>query len=83
MIVDALELYFQTPREGYAYVTAAVMMDDSEDAQQHAAESRAWADLWLRYLHEMPRQKIVQLAEVLKLDLLHYKSSRRKKNIGR
>src|SRR5258708_2881274 len=77
LITAAVEFYLKTP-PNFDYMAATFVTDDSEKSRKQAAERTGWTTLWQKYIHEMPRAKTVQLAEVMKLDLLHYRSSRRK-----
>ncbi len=87
MVSRALRLYFQTtpppgwkrvPKdadpEGHVTLTLNVVpFDDPERLD--------WAEVWFRYVEEMPREKTLFHVEVLKLDLMNYRSSRRKADL--
>jgi hypothetical protein len=82
MIMDGLKLLYATPPD-YELAAATFVKRDSNATPEQVAERKRWTALWQRYMNEMPHVKAAQLAEVMKLDLLHYRSSRRKKNSGR
>jgi hypothetical protein len=81
LIVASMEFYFSTP-EQWDYVTSQfITSDDSDEARKASVERAAWMRVWERYMSRMPRVKTVQLAEIMQLDLKHYGSSRRKRNV--
>jgi len=49
-----------------------------EVSEEERSEFQDWLGLWVKYINDMPRAKTLLIVEVLKLDLLHYHSSRRK-----
>lgn len=73
-ITAAVKLYSQTPRGDWRTVDILNVAHDAEGAEESAAGVRLWA----RYTNTMPEEKIRLIMEVMKLDLLHYRSSRRK-----
>lgn len=75
LITTALKFYFQTPREDWekADLIAMAFSDD-----ERGAEERVWVQLWIKFMNAMPEEKTRLMVEVMKLDLLHYRSSRRK-----
>lgn len=50
----------------------------AEVSEEERSEFQDWLGLWVKYCNDMPREKVLLIVEVLKLDLLHYRSSRRK-----
>jgi hypothetical protein len=77
MIQFALELYFKTPVE-WDFADVVYHQANPETTSEEIQERSSWAELWVKYMNEMPLEKAQFMAEVMKLDLLHYKSSRRK-----
>lgn len=75
LLTTALKFYFQTPPEDWktAEYVAVSYSDDDE-----GSEESAWVQLWVKYMNAMPEEKSRLMADVMKLDLLHYRSSRRK-----
>ena len=75
LITTALRFYFQTPPEDWekADMIAMAFSDD-----ERGAEERVWVQLWIKFMNAMPEEKTRLMVEVMKLDLLHYRSSRRK-----
>jgi hypothetical protein len=73
LVTDALKLYFQFPRKNWATAQAAIVTFD-DDARQQQKQTK----LWLTYINEMPPEKVRLLEDVMKMDLRHYRSSRRK-----
>jgi hypothetical protein len=83
LIVASMKFYFSTP-EQWDYVTAQfITSDDSGEARKASVERVEWMRVWERYMSDMPRVKTVHLAEIMQLDLRHYGSSRRKRNVSR
>lgn len=78
MIKYALELYFQTPVEWDSAKTTYYTGQEAL-SKKEADEFNSWTDLWEAYINGMPRQKTLFMAEAMKMDLLHYQSSRRKR----
>jgi hypothetical protein len=80
LLTTALKFYFQTPPEDWktAEYVAMSFSDDDE-----ASEEGAWVQLWVKYINAMPEEKSRLMADVMKLDLLHFRSSRRKSALGR
>lgn len=73
-LTAAVEHFSQTPAESEPVY---FVLGDAEP-EEHTRERRRWADLWAKFMRTMPRPKILLMAETMKLDLRHYKSSRRK-----
>jgi len=73
-ITAAVKFYCETPRAPWKTADILTVSYDAEGAEESAASFRLWA----RYMNTMPEEKIRLIVEVLKLDLLHYGSSRRK-----
>lgn len=78
MLEAGLKLLFSGPKH-WDYVAQQFVTLDSKANRQEIARRLAWTRLWQRYMSEMPDVKTKQIAEVMKLDLLYYGSSRRKK----
>ena len=78
LITTAVEFYLKTP-PNFEYMTGHFVMDDSAESRRESEERAGWVSLWQKYIHGMPRPKILQLVEVMELDLRHYGSSRRKR----
>lgn len=74
----ALEWYFKTPPPDDWDYADIIYHQDPESTDKERVEREKWGVLWVKYVNEMPREKILLMADVMKLDLLHYKSSRRK-----
>jgi hypothetical protein len=81
LMAAALEFYLDTPRQ-WDYVAAHFVTGDSKETQDRVAERETWTRLWHRYMNYMPHPKTVQMAEIMALDLEHYRSSRVKRNVG-
>ena len=75
-ITSAIEYYSKTPTN-WDYSTTTFMKHRGV-AEDQANEQHAWIDLWINFINRMPREKVLLLAETMRLDLRHYKSSRRK-----
>jgi len=75
VVTTALKFYFQTPREDWekADLIAMAFSDD-----KRGTEERDWVQLWIKFMNAMPEEKTRLMVEIMKLDLLHYRSSRRK-----
>jgi hypothetical protein len=74
----AYEYYSKTPVK-WDYSASTFVREEDEATDERVEELKSWTDLWLKYIHSMPREKILLHAEAMKLDIQHYKSSRRKK----
>jgi hypothetical protein len=75
LVTCALQYYFTTPAEWDFSVSRFVTTSEDEKA----SEVKDWTDIWLKYVTAMPREKILLMAATMKLDLRHYKSSRRRR----
>jgi hypothetical protein len=73
LVTGALRIYFQSPDEWNMADLAFITFDEDAKSEQHD-----WVGLWVKYFSKMPREKVLLMVEVMKLDLLHYGSSRRK-----
>jgi hypothetical protein len=75
VVTTALKFYFQTPPEDWekADLIAMAFSDD-----ERGTEERVWVELWIKFMNAMPEEKTRLMVEIMKLDLLHYRSSRRK-----
>jgi hypothetical protein len=82
MVRCGLELYFSTPEE-WTNVEMKFSEDDPAISRREADRLNTLANLWEAYVDQMPAEKVDLVAETLKLDLLHYGSSRRKTAKGR
>jgi hypothetical protein len=77
LILHALKFYFQTPPSDWATADIAFMtVTDDETGTKN--EQTEWLMLWTKYTNKMPREKVLLMAEVMKMDLQLLKSSRRK-----
>ena len=74
LITNALKLSFQIPPHEW---DQGMLYTYEEDK----SEQSDWLSLWERYFSKMPREKVLLMVEVMKLDLRHYKSSRRKADL--
>jgi hypothetical protein len=72
-ITAAVKFYSQTPRDDWKTADILTVSYDAE-----GFEEGTWVRLWAKYLNTMPEEKVRLIVEVMKLDLLHYRSSRRK-----
>ena len=70
----ALKFYFQTPDE---WDKATLFAWEGEKG----SEGNRWLTLCYKYFEKMPRQKVRLIVDVMELDLLHYRSSRRKADL--
>ena len=77
MIQTALKFWFDTPRDQDSWTHADIRFIDAKDKEDQ--EATAWISLFEKYIDKMPREKVLFLVEMMKLDLSHYKSSRRKR----
>jgi hypothetical protein len=59
------------------FITCAVEKNRGITDEQ-IKEQQGWMSLWLKFMDRMPRAKVLLVVETIKLDLRHYKSSRRK-----
>jgi hypothetical protein len=73
LITAALKVYMETPVD---WTTASFITFDEENTERYQ-----WVEHWVDYIEKMPREKALLMVEVMKLDLLHYKSSRRKADL--
>ena len=73
LVTEALKVYFHAPDEWNTADLSFITFDDDVKAEQHE-----WLKLWVKYFTKMPQEKVLLIVEVMKLDLLHYASSRRK-----
>ena len=74
LMTAAVKFYSQTPAQwdvGTLFTTE----------KEKGLEQHNWLALWHQYIGKMPREKVLLMVEVMKLDLLHYKSSRRKADL--
>jgi hypothetical protein len=78
LLTASFEYYSKTPKD-WEYSASTFVKADSEATDEEVAERMSWTNLWLAYINNMPREKILFFAEAMKLDLQHYKSSRRKR----
>lgn len=78
LVTAALKIYFRTPNEWNTADVAFLTFDEDAKSEQHD-----WVSLWAKYFSKMPREKVLLIVEVMKLDLLHYRSSRRKADLRR
>ena len=67
LITTAVKHYLQTPTLTYEVV--------------EPSEQDDWLSVWERFCERMPREKVLLMVEVMRLDLRHYKSSRRKADL--
>lgn len=75
-VTYSIQYYSKTPVDwDYAAQTFATFEGSN---REQVLERQSWTNLWLKYVNSMPREKIRLMAETMKLDLRHYKSSRRK-----
>jgi hypothetical protein len=74
LVTTALKFYFEeSPQpEGWIIIDAIPLPFPS------GSEENDWVHMFVKYVRKMPHEKSQLIAEVLKLDLLHYRSSRRK-----
>ena len=77
MIVDALALYFKSPLD-WDYAATTYVQHDAGDPESVMAERDAWMGLWVKYISQMPPEKVEVLTRVMEWDLRTLKSSRRK-----
>jgi hypothetical protein len=75
-ITCAVEYYSKTPSDWDYSASAFVKNRGITDEQ--IKEQQGWMSLWLKFMDRMPRAKVLLVVETIKLDLRHYKSSRRK-----
>ena len=74
LMTASIKFYSQTPAEwdvGTLFTTE----------REKGLEQHNWLALWHQYIGKMPREKVLLIVEVMKLDLLHYRSSRRKADL--
>ena len=75
LITASVKFYAQTPPDDWRSGTLYIHDDEEGDEQND------WMTLWQKYFREMPREKVLLMVEVMRLDLRHYKSSRRKADL--
>ena len=75
MVQDALEYYFKTPLD-WDYAKTEFYVDDSAMTKKRIDQIDTRRRLWDAYIESIPEKKIELMAETMRLDLLHYKSSR-------
>jgi hypothetical protein len=89
LIGTALKQFFTlTPPASSNIFSAAASefmksLPPAEASADERSEFEDWLGLWVKYINDMPREKVLLIVEVLKLDLLHYRSSRRKAGLRR
>lgn len=84
MFLDALKLYFQTPKgDKWDYAISTFVQHGDEITEAAVEERQTWASLCWRYINKMPREKVEILISALQWDLLMQKSSRRKTGLKR
>ena len=74
LMTASVKFYSQTPAEwdvGTLFTT-----EREKGIEQHNRLA-----LWHQYIEKMPREKVLLIEKVMRLDLLHYKSSRRKSEL--
>ncbi len=75
-ITCAVEYYSKTPSD-WDY-SASTFVKNRGITDEQIKERQGWMSLWLKFMDRMPRAKVLLVVETIKLDLRHYKSSRRK-----
>ena len=75
-ITCAVEYYSKTPSD-WDY-SASTFVKNRGITDEQIKERQGWTSLWLKFMDRMPRAKVLLVVETIRLDLLHYKSSRRK-----
>lgn len=80
LVVGALKIYFTAPLDSERMTVTFVPHDRKGDEAPGKVPDQkdAWVDIWLRYIHAMPPEKIEVLAKAMEWDLRAQKSSRRK-----
>lgn len=78
LLIASFEYYRGTPKN-WDYSASTFVRVKDETSDEVLAERMSWTKLWLAYIDNMPREKILMFAEAMRLDLQHYKSSRRKR----
>ena len=74
LMTASIKLHSQTPAEwdvGTLFTT-----EREQGIEQHNRLA-----LWHQYIEKMPGEKVLLIEKVMRLDLLHYKSSRRKSEL--
>ena len=66
LITASVKFYAQTPPDDWRSGTLYIHDDEEGDEQND------WMTLWQKYFREMPREKVLLMVEVMRLDLRHY-----------
>ena len=74
----AVEDYIKAP-ENWDYKQEIYVLGDPKETREEVAERTSWFDLWLKYTNTMPKEKVEIMVNAMKMDLLNYRSSRRKR----
>ncbi len=78
LATNALHVFFGTPRSGWDQLYVSAVVETDPIGPEEAKHRLALAGLWVQYVSEMPEPKVTLMAEVMKLDLENFRSSRRK-----